>query len=520
MNILLNNNYNSIVLKNSIGTNLNFNSKFKLASYVIKYNTGNTVILYNTISGLLVEMLKDEYSFILSSTGNDIIEKGWRFLIDRYTFVPENINDYDAVNTYLSTKHRYQTPVENNFDYIDKYVIFTTLDCNARCFYCYEHGASKIKMSSKIATDTADFIINEYNKTKTPIAISWFGGEPLYNIEAIDLITDKLIEAGVPFYSDITTNAYLFTEDVIEKAATKWNIKHAQITLDGTKEKYNKTKNYIYKDKNAFDKVIDNIKALLKHNIEVHIRLNADLYNVDDLTDLVKYLYEEVGNHSKLSVYTHELFEDVSNVKHTEEEKEQLFKKINILKRNLMYYKYMKDDLTVMKHCHCLTDGGHGIMILPDGKVGQCEHFYNKDYIGDIYTTKENWNYDVVANWRELYKKEEICKSCPLFAVCIPIKRCIGEHICGELEKSYKIDDYKIRMKRVYDKSLYTRNLNSSCDCNSKSNYSEVLSKIANELELANDYKSLTLLERIKLLFGFDVYRDPHKKVQDNFNGK
>ena len=65
MNILLNNNYNSIVLKKSIGTNLNFNSKFKLASYVIKYNTGNTVILYNTISGLLVEMLKDEYSFIL-----------------------------------------------------------------------------------------------------------------------------------------------------------------------------------------------------------------------------------------------------------------------------------------------------------------------------------------------------------------------------------------------------------------------------------------------------------------------
>ena len=93
----------------------------------------------------------------------------------------ENINDYDAVNTYLSTKHRYQTPVENNFDYIDKYVIFTTLDCNARCFYCYElKSKGKTPMSIETAEKVAKYIITHCPKG-TEVSLDWFGGEPLFN---------------------------------------------------------------------------------------------------------------------------------------------------------------------------------------------------------------------------------------------------------------------------------------------------------------------------------------------------
>ena len=72
-----------------------------------------------------------------------------------------------------------------------------------------------------------------------------------------------------------------------------------------------------------------------------------------------------------------------------------------------MYYNYINDDLTVMKHCHCLTDGGHGIMILPDGKVGQCEHFYNKDYI-DVLFFHFSPSY-VPSNIRSYHKIWNVC---------------------------------------------------------------------------------------------------------------
>lgn len=54
-------------------------------------------------------------------------------------------------------------------------------------------------------------------------------------------------------------------------------------------------------------------------------------------------------------------------------------------------------------------------------------------------------------------------------------------------------------------------------NCNNEQ--SRHLDRIANELELMNDYKSLTLWERIKILFGGNVYRDPHTIEQTTYNG-
>ena len=44
------------------------------------------------------------------------------------------------------------------------------------------------------------------------------------------------------------------------------------------------------------------------------------------------------------------------------------------------------------------------------------------------------------------------------------------------------------------------------------------IQRMSNELELANDYRGLSLKDRIKLLLGKDVYKDPHSDTSNKIN--
>ena len=78
------------------------------------------------------------------------------------------------------------------------------------------------------------------------INITWFGGEPLLNVEIINYICEKLVENNIKFISSIITNGYLFNDKLVTMAGHKWNLSHAQISLDGTEPEYNRIKNYKY----------------------------------------------------------------------------------------------------------------------------------------------------------------------------------------------------------------------------------------------------------------------------------
>lgn len=517
----------------------NFDETFKLASFVFQDKIGDTILLYNTVSSFFIETTVQELNNVLGMTGKNIMQSNYSFLIDNYFLVPSSYDDYTVVTSYIEKNVWHQSDINNFFKIIDTFTIFTTMDCNARCFYCYEKGSNKIKMSDKTAKDVANFIVKEYNdnvkKTGRAMRLAWFGGEPLYNYNVINIITDILRENGVPYKSTMISNGYLFTPDLVYTAKNKWNLSTVQITIDGTESVYNRVKHYsdLSNGENAFKTVVDNIKYLINAGIEVSVRLNVESYNVDDLKELVKYLNKEIGNHPKFSMYEHVLFETVNGLNHSEEERKNLYSKVEELKMVMHYYGY-KDSYNIIlggpKPSHCMPDGGKGVTILPNGKLGQCEHMFDKWFIGDIYTPKEEWKYDIIKDlWYSVYEKGEQCKKCPLAAVCMPLTNCIDESICTEEKMNLRLIEYKFKVRNLYENRKLEISMNNkkcscnngkSCDNQNKANYSNILNKIATELELANDYKGLSLWERIKILIGLDVYRDPHKQYQNNLNGK
>ena len=106
------------------------------------------------------------------------------------------------------------------------------------------------------------------------------------------------------------SNGYLFDDNLIKTAKEDWNLQNVQITLDGTEEIYNKTKNYIYKnDENPFKRVINNIHKLAYNKISVSIRMNCDKHNFEDLIKLVHYLHEEFKGNDLVSMYVWPIFE-------------------------------------------------------------------------------------------------------------------------------------------------------------------------------------------------------------------
>jgi sulfatase maturation enzyme AslB (radical SAM superfamily) len=54
--------------------------------------------------------------------------------------------------------------------------------------------------------------------------LDWFGGEPLFNMDVIDLISSRVRAAGFNIMGSIVSNGYLFDDKVIQKAKDIWNL--------------------------------------------------------------------------------------------------------------------------------------------------------------------------------------------------------------------------------------------------------------------------------------------------------
>ena len=195
---------------------------------------------------------------------------------------------------------------------LKEYTIITTTGCNARCAYCFEQGVQPVHMTMETAEKVAQFIIShqgEHEKVK----INWFGGEPLYNMKVMDRISTILKEHDIKFSSRITSNGYLFSDNMIKKAVELWNVKKVQITLDGTEENYNRIKAYVNAGAGSpFQRVLDNIQKLLETNdIKVSIRINLENDVLDDIWTLTRQLAERFKTYKNLMVYYNPLFEHI-----------------------------------------------------------------------------------------------------------------------------------------------------------------------------------------------------------------
>ena len=149
---------------------------YRLISYVIQCPVDDGVLLYHTLTCCMILLTNEEAAHLTVQ----------QELIDNWFLVPEGHDDRKLCEQIRMTAQLFQPPQKS----ITGYTILTTTGCNARCFYCYEKGTKPVTMTAETASKVVRYILAHRGEEK--VNLSWFGGEPLYNVQVIDQICKEL----------------------------------------------------------------------------------------------------------------------------------------------------------------------------------------------------------------------------------------------------------------------------------------------------------------------------------------
>ena len=425
---------------NMLGMNpVKLDAKYRWSKLIVSLDIDDGKVLFSGLSRAIVFLHNSELDNLY-----DI--KTYEFLYRMYFLVPEDYNEIEAVNML---RDKLRIPVDDLYlNFINRYTILPTLACNARCEYCYE---SKLKhkrnMTSATALKVAEFILRKSTHTDT-VRLSWFGGEPLVNYKAIDLIVNQLKNNGKRVESEIITNGYLIDDKMMKKFVENWGIYSVQITLDGVGEVYNRIKNYVNVKENAYQRIVNNIKMLLSAGIIVNIRLNVTLENGDALLEVVEDMNAIFGARSGLRIYCRAIFEE--GKPRTEEENKPIYDSILKIESKLKEYEFSigqncDENMTIVQ---CMADDGRSVLIDPEGNLGTCEHHVADDFYGNVGNS--DIDFDILNGWRDYGQDKDICKDCPVYTECLRPNKCIELRNCDRVVRDYRIHQYKEGLERLY----------------------------------------------------------------------
>ena len=386
------------------GQQREFTGPSRFAKYCFRVPCSDGELLYHMMTGEL----------LLLEAGESADENRSELIRSRF-LVPEEFDDYTYATQVKNVLALTTAPRTG----LDACVIYTTTDCNARCFYCFELGRKRIAMSEETAHSVATYIAA--NKPNKNFKITWYGGEPLFNKNVIDIITDDLRASGIDFRSRMLSNGYLFDEETVKRARDSWNLKKVQIVLVGTEEVYNRSKAYIYREGSAYRRVIRNMQLLMEAGIDVHIRLNMDSANFQDLMRLSKELPSLFPGHKNM-VYIRFLQEFI-NEPHTFSTQQEALESYRALRESLtssgLYIKkYLARGIS---ETACMADSDHTFTVTPVGRIGKCEHESEERLIGSIY--EGITDQEMVKDWKTRIWVED-CKTCIYYPHCKSLKYC------------------------------------------------------------------------------------------------
>jgi uncharacterized protein len=192
-------------------------------------------------------------------------------------------------------------------------IVFEIVDyCNLNCTYCgfgelYEgfDARNRKKIDIRYAKKMLKYIfaLKPPNK-KSRLTISFYGGEPLLNIDFIKRIVEISHQLNVgkelELVYSMTTNATLIHKHIDFLCANKFSL---LISLDGNEE------NHSYRvfgknKKNSFQKVIENVDRIQRDYPEyfaTHVNFNAVLHNRSSVKDIYEFIYMRYHKIPKVS---------------------------------------------------------------------------------------------------------------------------------------------------------------------------------------------------------------------------
>lgn len=377
-------------------------------NYVFHNSFTNKFLFINPLLKELIEASKnenniDELKDIHIDLYNSLVDLG--FLIETKTDEIQKVKglihtvDYNDEEYYL--------------------IINPTMNCNFDCWYCYETHERQSRVLDTSLDKITLFISNiiQENKKLKKFTIQFFGGEPLLYFKKTVLpimkFTHKITkENNIKLYINFTTNGYLINNEMIEYFV-KYEVNGFQITFDGNKENHNKVR-FVSKNKGSYDKIVENIKKLIKNKINITFRINyteKNLIGLDEIFNDFQDLSMKERNKMMLSMN-----------KVWEEKNQNLGKEVVAFKEKAKIFGFKIPDSLLSDRVRnsCYADKYNQATINYNGDVYKCNaREFDKNSREGVLNKAGYIDWNEKRDYRMNIKlKNNACLECKILPIC------------------------------------------------------------------------------------------------------
>ncbi len=296
-----------------------------------------------------------------------------------------------------------------------------TLDCNFRCWYCYENHQKESRMSEQTIESVIRFVENTFNRLTElkEFNLGFFGGEPLL---CFDTVVKPLIhklgllckQHDVSLAVNFTSNGNLITEEIIK--FLRGYRTSFQITLDGDMEHHDKTR-FSKGGEGSFLKIIENIKLLVSNRISVIVRINYTRQNAVSIQNITKYFSELNPDLRDYMVFDfHRVWQERDN--HLDQTDEIIGEiKSQFRTEGFKVSAFIYRDFTQS----CYGDKTNHVLINYNGEVFGCtaRDFISANRIGMLHATGEiEYDQPVYGDRATAKFSKEVCHNCRIAPIC------------------------------------------------------------------------------------------------------
>lgn len=256
------------------------------------------LILFNSYTGALADFTREEKDEVMgylknqTTSGNSAIREA---LLENGFLVNEHADEKKRAEFLHQSMHRTD---------MLHLILMPTEACNFRCTYCYESFV-RGRMTDETVMGVKS-LVRERIKTLNSLHISWFGGEPLLELDLMEELTGVFQEEArkhnVTYSADISTNGYYLNKEVFEKLLAM-DVRQFMITIDGIEAVHDKRRFLIGGGK-TFQEIMENLKVAKEspENFDLSIRVNFDEDNLKETEELTAYLKEYFQGDSRFGL--------------------------------------------------------------------------------------------------------------------------------------------------------------------------------------------------------------------------
>ncbi len=375
-------------------------------------------VLYNSLNNNFILLEPMVYELYQAASNEDKLteianyhEELYDILLENGLIIENNINEVELVKELRSK-------VDFNEEHFHL-TINPTMNCNFKCWYCYESHIKNSKLDDINLKRIQSLIDQKTSSGIKAFTVSWFGGEPLlyYKKNVLPVIKytyEKCKERDVRLSCTFTTNGYLINDEMIEDFK-KYGVSGFQITLDGNEEEHNKVR-YVHKNKGSYREILTNIFKLCENDFHVSLRIN---YTKDKL-DTVNDIYNDVQALKKTARKNMKVdFQRVWQTEDTLESREKVLALMSKFSTDGFKVSSVISNVDYVRNS-CYADKKNHATVNYDGNVFKCtaRDFEGKNREGVLKENGEiEWNQKYYDRLDAKFKNKP-CLSCRLLPIC------------------------------------------------------------------------------------------------------